>query len=166
MANCACGTGKTYDNCCGPYITGAKHAPTAEALMRSRYTAYTKVAIDYVEKTHDPKKPDDFNKDLAKQWAENTDWLGLEILATKDGGPEDEEGVVEFVARFKPHGAEKEEAHHEVSLFRRATDEGRWYYVDGKTVKAPFIRKDPKVGRNDPCPCGSGKKAKKCCGAA
>ena len=30
----------------------------------------------------------------------------------------------------------------------------------------PFMRDQPKVGRNDPCVCGSGKKSKKCCGAA
>ncbi len=34
-----------------------------------------------------------------------------------------------------------------------------------KTVSAPVRRDIPKVGRNDPCPCGSGKKYKKCCGA-
>lgn len=32
------------------------------------------------------------------------------------------------------------------------------------STQQPYIRENPKVGRNDSCPCGSGKKYKKCCG--
>lgn len=38
--------------------------------------------------------------------------------------------------------------------------------VSSRYVTAPLRRSAPKVGRNEPCPCGSGKKFKKCCGAA
>lgn len=129
--------------------------------MRSRYTAYVKQAINYVAETHDPAKPDDFDRAAAQQWSESTEWLSLEIKATEDGKPTDETGVVEFVARFKTNGQEL--THHEVSKFRRADE--KWYYVDGQTVRAPLIRTGPKLGRNDPCHCGSGKKLKKCHGA-
>lgn len=159
-AACPCGTEKSYESCCAPYIKGDKTAPTAEALMRSRYSAYTKQAIDYVEATHDPSSPDDFDKAAAKQWSENTEWLGLEIKKTEAGAPSDDTGVVEFVAKFKTNG--KPLAHHEVSTFRKT--DGKWYYVDGKTLKDPFVRSEPKLGRNDPCHCGSGKKLKKCHG--
>ena len=48
-----------------------------------------------------------------------------------------------------------------------AADHGLWYFVDGAPGRQePFVRDDAKVGRNDPCPCGSGKKFKKCCGKA
>ena len=160
--HCPCGTNNAYEKCCAPFIKGAAFAPTAEALMRSRYTAYVKQAIDYVAATHDPAKPDDFDRAAAQQWSENTDWMGLEIKATEDGQSADETGMVEFVARFKTNGQEL--SHHEVSTFRK--DDGKWYYVEGKTMQTPVMRSGPKLGRNDPCHCGSGKKLKKCHGAA
>jgi len=83
---------------------------------------------------------------------------------------------VEFTARYKAQGKVLE--HHEVSKFRKA--EGRWFFVDGdshvheegkghehhRQPQAPVVRDTPKLGRNDPCGCGSGKKFKKCCGAS
>lgn len=128
--------------------------------MRSRYSAYAKHAIDYVEKTHDPESPDDFDAKAAQQWAEQTEWKRLEIKRTEAGSAADETGVVEFVAHFKTNGQDL--SHHELSRFRKA--DGKWYYVDGETVKVPFMRAEPKLGRNDPCHCGSGKKFKKCHG--
>ena len=97
----------------------------------------------------------------SRAWSRESDWRGLEIVSTKKGGEDDTEGTVEFVAQYARHG--KEEFHHELAEFAKA--EGRWYFVDGKLVgKKPFVRDEPKVGRNDPCPCGSSKKFKKCCG--
>ena len=53
--------------------------------------------------------------------------------------------------------------HHELAEFRKSGD--TWYFFDGKMVgPGQFTRETPKVGRNDPCPCGSGRKFKKCCG--
>lgn len=84
----------------------------------------------------------------------DTRWDGLEIIASQ-GGPEDETGMVEFKAWF----LEGDERHclHERSRFVRY--QGRWVYTEGEQDPAPL-----KAGRNDPCPCGSGKKHKKCCG--
>ncbi len=161
MSACPCGSGKEFHICCQPYIDGKEKAPTAEALMRSRYTAYTKVTIEYITATHDPKTRNNHDPDQAREWAENSDWQGLEIIKTEAGGPADETGIVEFKARYRSDDEELE--HHEVSEFRK--EDGSWYFVDGKVVlPEPIRREEPKVGRNDPCPCGSGKKYKKCCG--
>jgi SEC-C motif-containing protein len=87
--------------------------------------------------------------------------LGLKILDVKAGRPEDDEGTVEFIATYKDHDLVK--PHHEISSFRKL--DGNWYFVDGELVPpVTEVRSQPKVGRNDPCPCGSGKKYKKCCG--
>jgi SEC-C motif-containing protein len=159
---CPCGTGLELEACCGSIISGARAAPTAEALMRSRYTAYALKNAEYVVQSHDPEQRDDTDLDATRDWAERTTWLGLEVLDTEAGGPDDDEGVVEFVARFADAQG-REHRHHERSTFVRR--DGRWYFQDGKMVQAPVTRGAPKVGRNDPCPCGSGKKHKKCCGA-
>lgn len=130
--------------------------------MRSRYTAYTIQEIDYIVATHDSSVTGDVDRDATLEWAQKSEWLGLEIVDTEAGGKEDDEGTVEFIARYKVQGSEA--THHERSRFRRA--EGRWVYLDGGMVKPkPVVRDEPKVGRNSPCPCGSGKKFKKCCGA-
>jgi len=161
MSECYCGSGREWESCCGPLISGEKPAETAEALMRSRYSAYAVGAIDYLGETLHPEHRADWDPDATAKWAEQSDWTGLEIRATERGGPDDQEGIVEFVALFSENGQPKQ--HIERSRFRR--HEGRWYYVDGDTPKPQTQRHTgPKVGRNDPCPCGSGKKYKKCCG--
>lgn len=143
-------------------MTGAAAAPTAEALMRSRYSAYVEHAVDYLGDTLHPEHSSDWDREATRRWAESAEWLGLEILSTEAGQSGDSEGWVEFVARFNEGG--KLQQHHERSRFR--VHEGRWYYVDGELPKPQTQRHEgPRVGRNDPCPCGSGKKYKKCCGA-
>ncbi|CAA7614047.1 conserved hypothetical protein [Candidatus Terasakiella magnetica] len=163
MTTCPCGSGQSYTACCEPFITGAAFAPTPEALMRSRYTAFTVAAIDYLEQTLAPDQRHDFQKVETEKWAKDSHWLGLDIHSTSGGGPEDAEGTVDFTARFRLNN--RAEAHRELSVFRR--EEGRWYYVDGQIggAKPEQRRVAVKAGRNDPCPCGSGKKYKKCCGA-
>ena len=129
--------------------------------MRSRYTAFTVADIDYVTETHDPKTRASYDEEQARQWSEGSDWLGLEIVETEAGGPGDERDTVEFVARFRADDDEHE--HRERSRFVKRG--GVWYFSDGKVIGPRPIRHDgPKIGRNDPCPCGSGKKYKKCCG--
>jgi SEC-C motif-containing protein len=148
-------------DCCGPILEGTSSAPTAEALMRSRYTAFVVGEIEHLRKTLHPRDRDGFDAESARRWSAESEWLGLEIRDVDRGAEDDDEGVVEFVASYVQDGAE--EAHHEIASFRRV--DGRWCFVDGKIVgKEPFVRAEPKVGRNDPCPCGSGKKFKKCCG--
>jgi SEC-C motif-containing protein len=142
-------------------ISGTKPAPTAEALMRARYTAYVRGEVDFLGTSLAPSEREGFNRETAKQWSDLATWQGLEVLRTEGGGEDDDAGVVEFVARYRMQ--DKDVNHHEVATFRR--EDGVWYFVDGETPKAqPYRRPSPKVGMNDPCPCGSGKKFKKCCG--
>jgi SEC-C motif-containing protein len=123
--------------------------------MRSRYTAYVRGDIDYLVATHQSDQP--LDRAAIEKWSRESRWQGLEILARERGGPDDEEGVVEFVARGEGF------VHHERSRFRRV--EGRWLYLDGEQPKKAPLRKAEAPGRNDPCPCGSGKKYKRCHGA-
>lgn len=176
--NCECGSGQEYSKCCEPFITGEKLAPTAEALMRSRYVAYVDANIPYLKSTLAPEKRKEFDEAGAKEWATKSKWLGLEILSTKQGQPDDAKGVVEFNAKYKLNGRAIE--HHEVAEFRKDAKENRWYFVDAEShehldgqghghhhaPQAPVVRDQPKIGRNDPCTCGSGRKYKKCHGAS
>jgi SEC-C motif domain protein len=161
MTRCPCGSTASFEKCCGPLLAGEKTAATAEALMRSRYTAYTRNAIEYLLRTNHPAKKDAYDPESMRRWAEEADWDGLEIIATDQGGQADETGQVEFIARYTENGNKRE--HHEIGNFKK--QDGTWYYCDGRTPgPETFVRKAPKIGRNAPCPCNSGKKYKKCCG--
>ena len=161
MDICPCGSNIAYDECCRPLIQGERQAETAEQLMRSRYSAYVMKEIGYLRGSLHPDHRSDFNEKSTRAWAENADWHKLDILKTAGGGPEDTEGKVEFMAVFTEKGALKE--HHELSTFRK--EAGTWYLVSGETLPPKqVVRATPKTGRNEPCPCGSGKKFKKCCG--
>jgi SEC-C motif-containing protein len=161
MNTCPCGTELTYEECCGPIIDGTQNASSAEQLMRSRYTAYAKQDIGYILSSLHPKHREGFDEKGTRQWAKNSQWQNLEIVNTSGGGEDDTEGFVEFIATYTEGGAKKE--HHEVASFKK--DDGKWYFVDGNPVSpGTVVREGPKVGRNDPCTCGSGKKFKKCCG--
>jgi SEC-C motif-containing protein len=148
--------------CCEPIIAGTP-APTAEALMRSRYTAYVKHAVDHLGRSLSAEQRKDYAPEEARRWSEKSEWLGLKILRTEKGGPADTEGLVEFSARYRTEGNEHE--HVETALFTR--EAGEWVYTGQMTPEGQTVRREtPKIGRNDPCPCGSGKKYKKCCGSA
>lgn len=160
MSKCPCLSEIEFASCCEPFLKGVAKPPTAEKLMRSRYSAYTLAAIDYIEKTTDPSTRAEFDRNGTMEWAKNSEWLGLEIVSTEAGTEADQKGQVEFIARYRYEGDER--AHHERSEFKKR--DGQWYFLDGKLVQTP-VRVAEKAGRNDPCPCGSGKKFKKCCGA-
>jgi SEC-C motif-containing protein len=159
---CPCGSGLSLAECCGPILAGERLAQTAEALMRSRYTAYVLCDVAHLKRSLDPKWHPSFDEAGTREWAEKAQWKGLSILGAKAGGVADDEGEVEFVACFEMDGEEQQLR--ERSRFRKRG--GEWRYLDGKVkaAKDPVVSAGPKVGRNDPCPCGSGKKHKKCCG--
>lgn len=159
MTSCPCGSTKTYSDCCEPIIKGTQPTETAEQLMRARYSAYTKTEMDFIFSSTHPDGREGYDHDGTRTWAENSEWLGLEIIDSKKGNKDDTTGEVEFIARFKENGALRE--HHENALFKKV--EGIWHFSDGVMVKPKPITVT-KVGRNDPCPCGSGQKYKKCCG--
>ena len=119
--SCACGSGFGFDDCCGRW-QGGHPAPTAEALMRSRYSAYVRGDVDYLRATwHASTRPD--AEALLPE--PGTRWLGLEVKRAADDG---DTAVVEFVARFKVGGKPAVRLH-ETSRYVR--EEGRWFYVDG-----------------------------------
>ncbi len=161
MSKCACGTGLEYAKCCEPILEGKAKPPTAEKLMRARYTAFTTANVDFIETSTDQSQKKSFDRAGTLEWAKNSDWQGLEIVSTKDGLETDTTGEVEFIARYKYNDELQE--HHERADFKKRGEQ--WYFVDGRLVQAP-ARNENKTGRNDPCTCGSGKKYKKCCGAA
>jgi SEC-C motif-containing protein len=120
---CPCGSGEIDDVCCGMYHAGAP-APTALALMRSRYTAYVRGELDYLAATQ--RGP--LDRTGAARWSRDTLWMGLEIVQTQDGGEDDDTGAVEFIARGVTAG--KPFTMRERSRFEKV--DGRWIYVDGK----------------------------------
>jgi SEC-C motif domain protein len=158
--SCPCGSGRPLAQCCGPLLDGAEAAATAEALMRSRYSAHVLARIDYLVDTHDAESRAAVDRAAVERWARQSEWLGLAIVAQQAGGPADDSGVVEFKATYRSRGAVI--VHHERSRFRRR--DGRWFYRDGEPVKPTPARSAAAVGRNAPCPCGGGEKYKRCCG--
>lgn len=161
---CPCGSGLDFESCCDPIHRGAQPAATAEALLRSRYSAFVKGNVEYVVETVHPSVRDELDVDNLRSWASDSTWLGLDVVATQLGGEDDEEGLVEFVAHYDDKDGQHVD-HHERSYFKK--DEGRWYFLDGEpAVQEPYRREEPKIGRNDLCHCGSGKKFKKCHGRA
>ena len=163
MENCPCGNEIEYSKCCEPYHNGSETPSTAEILMRARYSAFVKNQIKFIADSHVPGTTD-FNTDEAREWATNSTWKGLQIVSTNKGNEEHDTGVVEFKALYADK-EQKDYLHHEISTFKKI--DGKWFYNDGQIVgTGPIMRATPKVGRNEPCTCGSGKKFKKCCGAA
>ena len=158
---CPCGSGKTLEQCCGPYLAGERWPSTAVDLMRARYAAFASGKVDFILESHDPSSRGEIDRNLIEQWSTRSQWNGFEVLEVVQGGENDEQGSVEFIARYSIDG--KDQEHHELATFSKV--DGKWFFVDGLVAGAgTFRREAPKVGRNDPCPCGSGKKFKKCCG--
>ncbi|RHW25104.1 hypothetical protein D0Z08_20600 [Nocardioides immobilis] len=124
---CPCASGSTYADCCGPLHRGAREAMTAEELMRSRYSAFALHEATYLLRTwHPATRPPtiDFDPGLS--------WVGLDIVATEAGGPDDVNGVVEFRAHHRIGG--EPGVLHEVSRFRR--QDGSWRYVRGRIIES------------------------------
>jgi len=159
--SCPCKSGKTYGECCGPIVSGEVKATTAEALMRARYSSYVTGDVLFLRDSSVKAVRDEFREEDSRSWSKAAKWHGLEILRTEEGGPSDTHGVVEFRALYTANGEFCN--HHEVSTFVKEPD--GWKFEDGELIgETPMTRDTPKIGRNDPCPCGSGKKYKKCCG--
>ena len=158
---CPCKSGKTFGECCGPIIAGTTKADCPEALMRARYSSYVTGDIDFLKSSATAAVQAEFDENASRAWSKAAEWHGLEIIKTEGGGAKDKTGMVEFRALYTANNEFCN--HHEVSNFVKEKD--GWKFADGELVgEKPIVREEPKVGRNDPCPCGSGKKYKKCCG--
>jgi len=143
---CPCGSGLDYAQCCRPLHRG-EPASSPEALMRSRYSAFVRDDADYVRASwHPDTRPSELTLEGGDQW------LWLETVDAKQDG---DAGQVHFRATHRD--GDGFAVLEERSRFVR--ENGHWFYLDGEHTVTPF-----KPGRNDPCPCGSGRKFKKCCG--
>jgi SEC-C motif-containing protein len=157
QTHCLCGSGIDYQQCCEPFHSGEKIPATAEALMRSRYTAYVLRKAAYLLETWDvTRRPEkiDFSR-------EKIDWIRLEITGIKKGGIKDSKGVVAFKAFYSQDG--EEHVMNEISRFTKIN--GRWFYLDGVIKSMGKVDLQTNQGKNALCACGSGKKFKRCCGA-
>lgn len=149
---CPCCSGMQLDACCAHYHAGTP-APSAPTLMRSRYSAYVLGNIDYLVATTLPAQQAGLDRAAISAWSLGSTWLGLDVESDELIGALPEHAFVTFTARW--HDETGEHSHRERSAF--VQNAGRWYFID-PTVPL-------KAGRNDPCPCGSGQKMKKCCAA-
>lgn len=157
---CYCGSGKEFSACCGPIIEGSAEARTPEELMRARYSAHCLHNYAFlVDSTHSEHR-EGVSEEEISQWATHVTWTALEVHSATPGETEND-GNVSFTAHFTIKDTPQELR--EDAIFSKV--DGKWFYVDGVVHgQEPFRREGPRVGRNDPCPCGSGKKYKKCCG--
>ena len=120
--NCRCCSGNLYENCCNPFHSGEQQAPTAVALMRSRFSAFAIPNGEYLMETTLPTKRKFHNKKDLQEWGESNEWTKLEILKSTLN-------QVEFKAYYNDENG-KPQIHHEHSLFKNVNR--RWYYVSGK----------------------------------
>jgi len=158
---CPCGSGASFGDCCEPIIKGTRESETAEELMRARYSAFVTQAIDFIVASTHSRTRKDIDLTFIREWSETSTWHGLEILETKQVN--ENKAFVSFEAQFAQ--GDEVQHHREKSLFER--ENGEWRFVTGDELKNPTVRYEaPRPGRNDPCPCGSGKKYKKCHGSA
>ena len=159
--NCPCASGKPYGECCEPIIKGTRQAATAVELMRARYSAYAVGDVKFLYNSSGPKVQGEFDEKSTREWSKSATWNGIEVTETERGGEADADGYVSFIARYTANNQACE--HRERSYFKKI--DGVWRFIDGQIdTGQPWLREEPKIGRNDPCPCGSGKKYKKCCG--
>jgi SEC-C motif-containing protein len=133
--------------------------PTSpRALLEARYQAFVSGTIDFILESHHPETREQMDRASIETWSKESEWMGLKIENEKIEG---DKAVITFTVRYR-RGAETVN-HRENADFRKF--EGKWYYFDSEFPKPETIRRDAeKVGRNDPCSCGSGKKFKKCHG--
>jgi len=148
---CPCGSEKSYPTCCGIFHQGLKLPPTAEALMRSRYSAFALNNLSYIKNTMQGKAAQRFSEDDSNENQNRHHLLGLEVIRQIVDKKNPNHAFVEFRALHQFNDTFS--VIQELSEFLR--QDGKWFYVDGKIQKSSV---------NDPCPCHSGKKFKKCHG--
>jgi SEC-C motif-containing protein len=131
-----------------------------KAMLEARYRAHVKGDIDFIIASCHPDVRRKQDREEIERWSRESKWLGLKVEEHTEEG---DVGHVRFTCRYMDAGGH-EVLHSEIAEFRKAEDD-RWYFYDSKRPSTTMTREEPKVGRNDPCPCGSGRKYKKCCGA-
>lgn len=164
-STCPCGSDSPFAACCGPVIDGSRTATTAEELLRSRYSAFVAGAIDWIIDSHHSDTVGEIDRDEVARWSGDSEWLGLTVRDVVDGAGSDDEGEVTFRARYRADGRVVD--HDERAYFVRTDDGWKFHSVLAPHDDGPElvpVAAAATVGRNDPCPCGSGAKFKRCCG--
>ena len=147
---CPCGSNTSFTECCARILKDHSLAKTAEQLMRSRYTAFTLKDNTYLLKSWAKEsRPEHLNVEEAP-----VQWLDLKVENSKEGQEQDSTGTVTFTARFISSG----HLCHLREESRFVREENKWFYLDGTPESSTA-----KISRNGKCPCGSGKKYKRCC---
>lgn len=163
---CPCGSGKTYEECCKVFLDGAAWPSDPEQMVRARYSAYVVHNWQFLVDTHLPSEENPaLTVDELEERAGDIEWHGLNIVGSGVCGDDEEEErgnpYVDFYAYYYLGNSMRQIGEH--SYF--TTRDDKLYYTYGVELTPEPIRNEhPKIGRNDPCPCGSGKKYKKCCG--
>jgi SEC-C motif-containing protein len=163
VPGCPCCSGKEFVDCCGRFLSGKQKPVTAEDLLRARYTAFVQGKVDYIIQSHHSRTRHEVKREEIEDWSKNSEWIGLQVVQVENGKAEDDKSTIAFCARYKAD--DKVHDHWEQSYFEK--EGGEWRFLDAKGIQiGTYRRPEPKIGRNDPCSCGSGKKFKKCCGTA
>ncbi len=136
---CYCCSGRDFEDCCQPLISGVLKPATAEELMRSRYSAYAIVAVEYIIKTTHPSERKFHDAQTIENWARSNVWQKLEIVSKSDGETKDKNGTVEFKAYFLDLKGQPQ-IHHERSDF--AKELGKWFFVSGKIIEQTIIKRN------------------------
>ncbi|MEO7414455.1 MAG: YchJ family metal-binding protein [Opitutaceae bacterium] len=156
---CPCGSGRLFGDCCEPILRQQRRAGTAEEVMRSRFTAHALRDHAHLHRTflttarlpYQPERESD---------VEDLSWTRLVVHAHETSDAKPDAAFVDFSAYYQDDGTEH--VIHEKSEFQRIN--GEWFYARAvRHGPVPIKSAHPKIGRNDPCPCGSGKKYKHCC---
>lgn len=152
---CPCGTALPYSDCCQPVHENPRGAQSPEQLMRARYSAHVLDLVDFIVETYHPSCHAEQDREGIAD-STTLHWVKLTVTATQDGESEDQ-GFVSFKADYIAGNS----LHSLAEQSRFCRQDGQWYYLDGIVDEHSG---EIKIQRNDPCPCDSGKKFKKCCG--
>lgn len=131
MKDCYCFSGKDFSDCCQPFLEGKTKPSTAEELMRSRFSAYVTVNVDYLLKSTHPSTRKSHDAETIEKWAKSNLWQRLEVISIVKGSLRDQNGVVEFKAFYLDSNSTLQ-IHHEISNFQKEL--GKWFFVAGKII--------------------------------
>jgi SEC-C motif-containing protein len=153
---CPCGSGSLFESCCEPVLSGRQAAAHAEQLMRARFTAHVVHDFKFLHTSYLPTSGLPF---VAEEGEPTVQWTRL-VVHAHEATDNPDKAYVDFSAYGTEAGTEK--VLHEKAEFLRRN--GTWFYNrEARLGPAPYRSATPKIGRNDPCPCGSGRKYKQCC---
>ena len=160
MSQCPCASQASFADCCEPFLLGTKPIATPMELMRSRYSAHVRGDAKYLIFSTLPEQQTQMSPVELQDWLDAVRWKSLTILDDGQYNPDSDEGWVEFEALYLEEG--KHYLHRERSHFVRR--QGHWFFDMHPGVdKWAGSNAARLLGRNDECPCGSGRKLKKCC---